>query len=89
MNTSSRFNFQTISVSKVHKFLHSLNPCKSTGIDNIPAKIIRIASPVIVKSITEIFKRAILSKVVPSEWKSARVIPLHKKGLHRIHVSLI
>ena len=79
MNISSRFNFQTISVSKFHKFLISLNLCKSTGIDKIPAKIMRIASPVIVKSITEIFNRAILFEVVPSEWRLARIIPLHKK----------
>ena len=55
MSISSRFNFQTISVSKVHKFLTSLDPCKSTGIGKIPVKIVRIASPVIVKSITKIF----------------------------------
>jgi hypothetical protein len=48
--------------------------------DKIPAKIIRIASPVIANSLAKIFNRAITSDSVPSEWKAARVTPLHKKG---------
>ena len=58
----------------------SLNPRKSTAIDKIPAKIIHIFSPVIASSLTKIFDRAISNQSVPSEWKQARVIPLHKKG---------
>ena len=77
---TSKLNFQTVSDSKVHRLLLSLNPRKSTRIDKIPAKIIRIASPVIANSLTKIFNRAISNQSVPSEWKQARVIPLDKKG---------
>ncbi|CAB4029658.1 RNA-directed DNA polymerase from transposon BS, partial [Paramuricea clavata] len=76
---TSNFKFQAVSESKVHRLLLSLNPGKSTGIDKIPAKIIRIASPVIANSLAKIFNRAITSESVPSEWKAARVTPLHKK----------
>ena len=60
--------------------LRYLNPYKSTGIDKIPAKIIRIAAPVIADSLTKIFNTAIYSETVPFDWKVARVIPLHKSG---------
>ena len=69
-----------MSETNVYKLLSSLNPCKSTGIDKIPAKIIRIAAPIIANSLTRIFNTAIYSETVPSEWKLARVIPLHKNG---------
>jgi hypothetical protein len=78
--TTSSFKFQTVSETKVYNLLSSLNPCKSTGIDKIPAKIIRIAAPIIANSLTRIFNTAIYSETVPSEWKLARVIPLHKNG---------
>ncbi len=78
--TTSSFKFQTVSKTKVYNLLSSLNPCKSTGIDKIPAKIIRTAAPIIVNSLTRIFNTAIYSKTVSSEWKLARVIPLHKNG---------
>ena len=76
------FKFQVISVAKVVGLLQSLNPYKSTGIDKIPAKIIRIAAPVVADSLTKIFNAAmpIYSETVPSDWKVARVIPLHKSG---------
>ncbi|CAB3992421.1 Hypothetical predicted protein, partial [Paramuricea clavata] len=77
---TSNFKFQAVSESKVHRLLLFLNPGKSTGIDKIPAKIIRIASPVIANSLAKIFNRAITSESAPSEWKAARVTPLHKKG---------
>ncbi len=70
--TTSSFKFQTVSETKVYNLLSSLNPCKSTGIDKIPAKIIRIAAPII--------NTAIYGETVLSEWKLARVIPLHKNG---------
>ena len=76
--TTSSFKFQTVSETNVYKLLSSLNPCKSTGIDKIPVKIIRIAAPIIANSLTRIFNTAIYSETVPSEWKLARVIPLHK-----------
>ncbi|CAB4036012.1 Hypothetical predicted protein, partial [Paramuricea clavata] len=43
---TSSFKFQTVSETKVYKLLSSLNLCKSTGIDKIPDKIIRIAAPI-------------------------------------------
>ena len=78
--TTSSFKFQTVSETNVYKLLSSLNPCKSTGIDKIPAKIIRISAPIIANSLTRIFNTAIYSETVPPEWKLARVIPLHKNG---------
>ena len=38
---TSKLNFQAVSESTVQRLLLSLNPRKSTGIDKIPAKIIR------------------------------------------------
>jgi hypothetical protein len=78
--TISSFNFQTVSESHVYRLLLSLNPGKSTGIDKIPAKIIRIAAPVITNSLTKIFNMAIISVTVPFEWKIARVTPIFKNG---------
>ncbi len=78
--TSSSFNFQTVSESNVYRLLLSLNPRKSTGTDKIPAKIIRIAAPVITNSLTKTFNMAIISATVPSEWKIARVTPIFKNG---------
>ena len=78
--TENVFKFQVISVTKVVGLFRSLNPCKSTGIDKIPAQIIRIAAPVIAESLTKIINAAIFSETVPFDWKVARVIPLHKSG---------
>ena len=55
---TSVFKFQAVSVAKVNKFLRSLTACKSTGTDKIPAKIIRIAAPVIADPLTKIFNTA-------------------------------
>ena len=83
--TKNFFKFQVISVAKVVGLLRSLNPYKSTGIDKIPAKIFRIAAPVIIAdSLTKIFNTAIYSETVPFDWKVARVIPLHKSGPRNI-----
>jgi hypothetical protein len=73
--TTSSFNFQTVSESHVYRLLLSLNPRKSTGIDKIPAKFIRIAAPVITNSLTKIYNMAIISATVLFEWKITRNDP--------------
>ena len=69
---------------KVVGLLRSLNPYQSTGIHKIPAKIFRIAAPVISDSLTKIFNTAIYSETLNFDWKVARVILLHKSGLRNL-----
>ena len=74
------FAFQNISYSKVFKLLDKLVVSKATGIDKIPARILKVGAPVITNSITKIFNCSIESGKFPLDWKIARVTPLHKKG---------
>ena len=67
LQATRKLNFQTVSDSEVHRLILYLNPRKSTGIDKIPAKITRIASPGIANSLTKMFNGAISNQSVPSE----------------------
>ena len=77
---NSSFTFQTVSHSKVFKLLEALVTSKATGVDEIPARILKLAAPVIINSITKIFNCSIVTGYFPLDWKIARVTPLHKKG---------
>ena len=46
----------------------------------IPAKILKIAAPVIAQSLTNLFNYSIQTEIFPTEWKVAKIIPLHKSG---------
>ena len=43
-------------------------------------KLIKIAAEIISPSLTEIFAKSISTGIFPSEWKTARVSPIFKKG---------
>ena len=60
--------------------LSRINERKAPGLDNIPNKLIKIAAEIISPSLTEIFARSISTGIFPSEWKTARVSPIFKKG---------
>ncbi len=62
--------------------LDSISISKATGIDQIPGKILKlVAAPAITQSITMLFNYSIIAtESFPSEWKIAKVIPLHKSG---------
>ena len=51
---------------------------KSTGLDNIPAKALRIASSTIAPSLTFIFNLSLSSGIFIDDWKNARVCPAYK-----------
>ena len=53
---------------------------KATGLDDVSCKMIKIAKPVIVPSLTKIMNMSLRTGVFPHSWKDAKIIPLHKGG---------
>ena len=60
--------------------MYKLNPSKSTGTDNIPARFVKDAASVLTKPIVHIINLSIEQNVVPNDLKNARVVPLLKKN---------
>ena len=78
--TTDTFHFQTIDTYTVFHMLLSISASKATGLDKIPAKILKIAAPVIAQSLTNLFNYSIQTEIFPTEWKVAKIIPIHKSG---------
>jgi hypothetical protein len=70
----------TVSEFEVQSLLSSLSPSKATGPDGIPAYLLKRCSEVIAPSLTVLFELSLQQGVFPSEWKSANVVPIPKKG---------
>ena len=80
LSTSNPFVIPPISKDFVLKQLTSLQLKKSTGLDNISSKILRIAAPIIAGHLTRIINTSITECNFPSVWKTAKIIPIYKKG---------
>ena len=53
---------------------------KTTGLDSISSKLLKISAPVICTSIAEVFNCSISSGIFPDDWKLAHVTPVFKSG---------
>ena len=81
--TTPSFHFSNIPVENVLNTLRHLNVSKGTGLDKIPAKMLRIAADIIAPSLTYIFNLSISTGVFVDNWKDARVIPIYKEDERR------
>ena len=54
---------------------------KSRGPDNISSFILKIACPVVSKSLAKTFKTSLETGIFPEVWKLARVAPIVKRGV--------
>ncbi len=72
------FHFADITIDSVSKRLQKLNVAKATGMDGIPANILKLKSTLIAPSITFIFNLSIRTGIYIDEWKLAKVIPIYK-----------
>ena len=61
--------------------LPTLSTTKASGLDKLPAKLIKLAAPYITKSLTAIFNRSMSTGIFPCSWKVARVSPIYKNGI--------
>ena len=69
-----------ISLQKLRKIIFSL-PNKDSKIEGeVPLKILKVAFDTIGRTLLQIINKSIVSETVPSAWKQAVVIPVHKRG---------
>ena len=69
-----------ISEEIVLKVFESLKEKNCHGFDRIPLRILRDGAVPLSKPYTILFKTIISQCKIPEQWKTARIIPLHKKG---------
>ena len=69
----------TFSKEDILNFLSNLDVSKSSGPDDIPARLLKECREQIIPSICKLFNLSLNTGCVPSEWKSAHVTPIHKK----------
>ena len=75
--------FSPILVDSVASTLRNLKACKATGLDKIPAKILKLSANIIAPSLTFIFNLSLATGIYIDEWKQARVTPIFKSGDRR------
>ena len=71
-----------IDSTKVKKLLSNLNASKSMGPDNIHPKLLKLLGEDdnFVTALTLLLTQCVEQECIPKVWKSAVVIPIHKKG---------
>ena len=72
--------FNPVSCSEIIDIVHAFISKKSTGLDGIPAKILKWSIRIIAPIIRNIFNSYIDSGVYPDQFKIARDVALHKDG---------
>ena len=74
------FKVPLIKTDELESILKSLDPNKSTGIDGISPKMLKLASDVLLPSVLQIINNSLHTGVCPEVLKEARVFPIHKGG---------
>jgi hypothetical protein len=70
----------TVDKNKVYKLLSTLDPSKAAGPDNMHPMLLKELAAAIAEPLTVIFELSLREGVLPTQWKTANVTPLFKKG---------
>ena len=76
--TCISFEFVTIDEGNVVTDLLTLNADSNKDVLQLDSKLLRLASPLISKSLMHLFNLSSMSRVIPSDWKLARITPIYK-----------
>ena len=68
-SSQSLFSLKPVTAAFVHRQLRRLKTSKGTGLDGIPARLLKDAAPSISAPLTVIINLSISSAVLPEEWK--------------------
>ena len=74
------FEIPPVSEEFILKQLSSLDDSKAVGLDGISPKLLRMGAPALAAPLTRLLNLSISTGIFPEEWKTAKVVPIHKKG---------
>ena len=74
------FKIPLITTSHVAEFIRKLDPGKSTGLDGVGPRILKMACDIISPSIAVLINKSITSSSFPNQLKQAKVYPNFKNG---------
>ena len=63
--------------------MRGLKANKTTGLDKIPPKILKLSASIVAPSLTYIFNLSLATGIYIDDWKRARVTPIFKSGDRR------
>ena len=69
-----------ITVSGIEKLLKQLNPTKASGPDDMSPRVLEEVASEIAPSLTLIYRASVKPGILPKDWKSAYIAPVHRKG---------
>uniref|UniRef100_A0A1X7THZ7 Uncharacterized protein n=1 Tax=Amphimedon queenslandica TaxID=400682 RepID=A0A1X7THZ7_AMPQE len=69
-----------VSVHDVFSTLISLDPTKATGIDGIPARLLKLCATPLCTPIHHLFTQCLEQSYLPSELRTHMITPVHKSG---------
>ena len=78
--TQERLTDITISADSVEEVLLSLNANKAAGPDEVENRVMKECAEEMAPKLQELFRKSIDEGEVPSQWKEAHIIPIHKGG---------
>ena len=69
---------------KIQNIISSIKPKLSCRIENIPSKVIKYSPKTILKALSHVFNLSLAQGTFISSFKTAKVIPIYKKGDSKI-----
>ena len=70
-----------LSLEEVYLALQNLDPSKAHGPDGFPSRVLKECAFQLAPSLHYLFTKSLRLSQIPTEWKLANIIPLHKKGV--------
>ena len=80
LNSSNIFSIKPIDETSVFTMLTKLNVNKSSGVDCLGPRLLKLTAPVISKCVAYMINQSVTSGFFPDELKIAKVTPIYKKG---------
>ena len=68
-----------ITEDEVLGVLNNMDPNKSSGNDNLPAKLLKMSAIIIKTPLTKLFNMSLSQGIFPTSWKEAIIYPIFKK----------
>ena len=80
LGVNQSFVLPFMSTIDVISYLKLMNTKKSTGLDNINCRLLKMSAPFIADSLTYVYNLFIQTATIPDAFKCAKCVPIHKAG---------